>query len=347
MEVNEKFMRRALQLAKAGRGFVSPNPMVGAVVVGSDGQIIGEGYHRQFGGPHAEVNAIAAVADPRLLAGATLYVTLEPCSHYGKTPPCAKMIIDKGIRRVAVGASDPFPRVRGRGVATLRQAGVEVVEGVLAEECEALNVGFMTAHKKGRPHVLLKWAQSSDRYLDGPRREPGGKAAQISTPLTLTLMHRLRAAADAILVGAGTARLDDPSLTARLWPCRRQPLRVLLDRDLSAPAGRRLLADGRPTIVYNSLREGTDGAVTYAVAADLRDILADLYSNRAVTSLMVEGGANVLRQFIDAGLWDQARVETGPEPLAGGTPAPVVKGVVTRATRHGGNTIEWIANSVK
>ena len=221
-----QYMRRCLQLAACGRGRVSPNPMVGAVIV-CDGKIVGEGYHRQFGGPHAEVNAVASMRDPECLSRSTLYVSLEPCSHYGKTPPCSRLIIEKKIPRVVVGCLDPFPSVSGRGVAMLREAGVEVVTGVLEAECRALNAAFMTAHERQRPYVVLKWAQSRDGFIDR-RRRPEEAPCRFSDAQTSLFVHRLRAGCDAILVGARTAWLDNPTLTLRLWPGRRSPLRVVL-----------------------------------------------------------------------------------------------------------------------
>ncbi|MDD6669368.1 MAG: bifunctional diaminohydroxyphosphoribosylaminopyrimidine deaminase/5-amino-6-(5-phosphoribosylamino)uracil reductase RibD [Bacteroidales bacterium] len=305
MNIDEKYMERALQLAALGRGRVSPNPMVGAVVV-ARGRIIGEGYHRRFGEAHAEVNAIGSVAaaDAPLLAESTIYVTLEPCAHYGKTPPCAKLIIDKHIPRVVVGSPDPFREVAGRGVAMLRAAGVEVVEGVLRERCDRLNVRFLTAHTLGRPYILLKWAESLDGYIDR-RRSAAELAARLSTPTTSTLVHRLRSEYDAILVGAATARLDNPSLTVRRW-CGRNPLRVVLTRRGYTPSGN-LADDAAPTIVYQSM--------------SLDDVCCDLYRH-GVTSLMVEGGAETINAFVEAGLWDEARVERSSIVLGGGVVAP-------------------------
>ena len=300
-------MRRALQLARQGIGHVSPNPMVGAVIVHSD-RIIGEGFHRCYGEGHAEVNAVASVLDGNraLLAESTIYVTLEPCSHYGKTPPCAKLLIDSGFKRVVVGTLDPFEQVSGRGVAMLRAAGIDVTTGILEDECRELNECFITAHTLKRPRVILKWAQSADGFLAGV----DGKRVTFSTPATLRLMHRERAGVDAILVGAATAKNDNPSLTTRLWPGN-SPLRVLLDENLTVPSTARLLSDGRPTVVYNATRSETIGSVTYVKlnnCHDLTEILNDLYANRKVTSLMVEGGVNVLQQFIENNLYDEIRI---------------------------------------
>lgn len=343
---DEKFMQRALQLATCGRAKVSPNPMVGAVIVSDNGNIIGEGFHRQFGGPHAEVNAVNSVADSSLLKQATIYVTLEPCSHYGKTPPCALLLIKCGFRRVVIGSPDPFPAVSGRGINMLRQAGIEVTVGVLQNECEALNARFITAHKQQRPFIQLKWAQSSDGFIDGDRHS--NHPARISTPLTSLLMHRQRAAADAILIGAGTARLDNPSLTTRLWPCRKQPLRILLDAHLSAPADSKLFTDGLPTLVYNLSENSQNGATNHVRldTSNLLDLLTDLY-HRGITSLMVEGGAHILRQMIENHLWDEARVETGSIVLNSGVKAPKISGELIHSLQIGPNRIEYLVNNHK
>lgn len=292
MEVNELYMRRALELARHGELDASPNPMVGAVIVATDGRVIGEGWHRRCGEGHAEVNAIASVSDPDALLDATMYVTLEPCSHYGKTPPCASLIIGRHIPRVVVGCLDPFEKVSGRGVAMLRDAGVEVVTGCLESECMALNRVFMTAHRLRRPFITLKWAESADGYIDG----------HISTRLTSMLVHRMRARYDAILVGSGTELADRPGLDTRLF-AGRSPLRVILDR-----RGR----TGRVT-------EGN--TVVYSDYDSLLDVLADLYS-RGVTSLLVEGGAQVLASFLESGVWDTVRVERGTRLTGGDVKAP-------------------------
>ena len=325
MEIDEKYMRRALQLARQGEGHTSPNPMVGAVIVGPDGTIVGEGWHRRCGEGHAEVNAVASARNASLLKDSTLYVTLEPCSHYGKTPPCARLIIERGIPRVVVGCLDPFVKVAGRGVKMLQEAGVEVIVGVLEQECRELNRRFMTAHTLGRPWVQLKWAQTADGYIALPP-EAGENPLHMSTPVTMRLMHRQRALCDAIVVGANTARIDNPSLTTRYWPGR-SPLRVILSRNLSIPDNLNLLTDGLPTIVYNGVKNETVGAVEYVQmdTTSPQAWLEDLY-RRKVTSVMVEGGTRVLQDMIEAGAWDEARIETSPRRVGQGVVAPHITG---------------------
>ncbi len=285
-------MRRALCLAGNGLLDASPNPMVGAVLVDPSGKIIGEGWHRRCGEGHAEVNAVASVADTSLLRNATMYVTLEPCSHYGKTPPCASLIIEKGIPRVVIGCLDPFEKVAGRGVRMLKDAGVEVVTGCLEKECLELNEKFVASHRRNRPFVTLKWAESADGYIDG----------KISTPLTSMLTHRLRATHDAILVGSGTVLADNPRLDTRLY-AGHSPLRVILDRR------------GR-------VKDAVDGTtIIYREFSSLNDVLEDLYK-RGITSVLVEGGAELHRSFIDSGLWDAMRVERGCKNINGKVKAP-------------------------
>lgn len=300
-------MRRALQLARHGMGNTSPNPMVGAVIVDRNGKIIGEGYHRRCGEGHAEVNAVASVKDKGLLTDSTIYVTLEPCSHYGKTPPCAKLIIDSKIPRVVVAAGDPFKEVAGRGINMLRKAGIEVVEGVLADESRELNRRFMTAHTLGRPYVTLKWAQSADGFMDSDRAD--GSPAKFSTSLTSTLVHRLRSLHDAILVGSGTVLADNPRLDTRLWPGR-SPRPVILDR--------------RSRIDTSSLN--MKNPIVLREFTSIHDALCQLYA-QGITSVLVEGGATTLQAFIDEKIWDMARVETAPLTLgnAGRVKAPALQ----------------------
>lgn len=327
MTTDEKYMRRALQLARLGRGSVHTNPMVGAVIV-HNGRIIGEGFHRRYGEGHAEVNAVASIsaADAALLPESTIYVTLEPCSHYGKTPPCSKLIIDKGIRRIVVGSLDPFPEVSGRGIRMLREAGREVVTGVLEKECLELNRQFMTAHTRKRPYILLKWAQSADGFIDR-LRTADEQPQQFSTPLTAALVHQLRSEYNAIMVGSATVRLDNPSLTVRLWHGN-NPLRVVLSRNGNL-GDCRLLNDGMRTVVFTSAPAANFPETATVISLEhpeepLPEIVGKLYSQMKINSLMVEGGSRLLTEFIKAGLWDEIRVEQSPILQKEGIAAPSV-----------------------
>lgn len=324
MSFDEKYMRRALQLAALGEAHAAPNPMVGAVIVAPDGRIIGEGWHRRCGEGHAEVNAIASVADRDALRTATMYVTLEPCSHWGRTPPCARLIIDCGIPRVAVAATDPFPAVSGRGIAMLREAGVEVLTGMLAEDSLRLNARFITAHTRQRPFTMLKWAQSADGYLDR-RRADGAPAARISTPLTQLLMHRSRSRFDAILVGSGTVLADNPRLDARLWPGG-----VADRRRRVAPSAH--VMQRSPLLLHD--------------ADTPAEILATLY-REGITSVMVEGGSALLHSFAESGLWDVARVEVSPARFGtdGASPAPCLGQEPLRVECVDGNNIFFYSNN--
>lgn len=319
-EKDYEYMHRALLLAAGGRGRVSPNPMVGAVIVAA-GRIIGEGYHRKFGEAHAEVNAVRSVRpeDRHLLKESTIYVTLEPCSHYGKTPPCAELLIREGIPRIVIAATDPFEKVSGRGVAMLREAGREVITGVLAEEAEELNVRFMTAHRLGRPFVELKWARTPDGFMAAYNKEGNKIPVAISDPLTKRLMHRERAASDAIMAGTGTILSDNPALTLRLWPGR-DPLRIILRGKREIPEESSVLADGN----YLFVEPGES----------LDKVLNMLYREHGVTSLLVEGGPALLQSFIDAGLWDMARIEIGNQLLYTGLPGPQLKDACLMESRH-------------
>lgn len=320
-EIDEMYMRRCLQLAQCGRKGAAPNPMVGAVVV-CGGRIIGEGYHQKCGEAHAEVNAIASVSEPELLQRSTLYVSLEPCAHYGKTPPCAQLIIDKKIPMVVVGCRDPFAKVDGRGIAMLREAGIDVREGVLEEECLWMNRRFITFHTHQRPYITLKWAQSEDGYIDHLRQDDSASAVQFSTPLTRTLVHQMRAENQAILVGRRTWELDHPSLTVRYW-MGRNPLPVVLSSQ--------------------AVRIGED---TIPVQGNtLTALMSELYQ-RGIQSLMVEGGAETLQNFIDAGLWDEARVETAPVELGQGVKAPRLVGEKVKSEEIDGNFIDFFVKKL-
>lgn len=335
MTTDERYMARCLQLAACGRAGAAPNPMVGAVIVYND-TIIGEGYHRQCGGPHAEVNAIASVPDERLLREATIYVSLEPCAHYGKTPPCADLIIEKGIPRVVIGCRDSFEQVDGKGIQKLRQAGIEVTVGVLEAECIALNRAFFTFHGERRPYVMLKWAQSADRYIDLPYSEGDVHVpVRFSTDGSAQRVHRLRALSDAILVGRRTAMLDNPSLTTRLWPGK-NPLRLVIDRRGTLDIGLRLFDKQVKTIVFTEvLRDfGPDNLIEQVLIDFDKEIIPQILHflhGRGVQRLLVEGGATLLQGFIDSELWDEAYVETAPFALGKGVEAPRLKKVLKNA----------------
>ena len=300
--MDEKYIYRCLQLARLGEYYVAPNPMVGAVLVSNEGQILGEGWHEQYGGPHAEPNCIrhAEESHPEGVdyKSCTLYVSLEPCSHYGKTPPCAELIIRKRIGRVVVGMLDPNSQVAGRGVRMMQEAGVEVKVGVLEDECKVLNKRFITLHTFQRPYVILKWAQTSDGYIDIAR--DSGKPLIISTPLTKQLVHQQRAENMAIMVGTRTVLLDDPRLLNTRWSGR-HPIRITLDRHGVLPADARIFSSDAPTIVY---RENTDWTF----------ILSDL-TQRNIHSVLVEGGAMLLQHIIDSGIYDEVHVEVSQHAL--------------------------------
>ncbi len=294
MTQDEKYMKRCLQLARGGRRNAKPNPMVGAVIVARD-RIIGEGYHVRCGEGHAEVNAFASVKpqDEHLLPEATIYVSLEPCSHYGKTPPCADLIIKKGVKRAVVGCVDPFAKVHGNGIRKLKDAGIDVEVGVLEEECKRLNECFFTFNTLRRPYILLKWCQTANGYLDD-----GYKPLRMSTPYTQMLVHKLRSEYDAILVGRVTAERDKPQLNVRLWHGK-DPVRLVIDKE-------------------HPCFDGLDFSNSNHVPSQI----AEWLYKQGMQSLMVEGGAKTLQGFIDAGLWDEIRVETVPVAVSGGTKAP-------------------------
>lgn len=323
METDELYMRRCLQLAQQAEGQTAPNPMVGAVLV-HNGVIIGEGYHHRCGLPHAEVNAIASVKNQELLPQSTLYVSLEPCSHYGKTPPCAKLIIEKRIPRVVVGMGDPNEKVNGRGIAMLREAGVEVIEHVLEPECRWLNRRFITFHTKKRPFILLKWAQTADGFIDKIRDDASTPPLRISNEVTKTLNHQIRSVESAILIGTNTALLDNPHLTSRKWGSR-NPVRMVVDRSLRIPADYRLLDDSAPTVVFNATKDETIGNISYVRLDFEQNIvpqMVDYLYQHELQSVIVEGGRQLLQSFIDLDLWDEARIETSPVTIGDGVKAP-------------------------
>lgn len=344
MNRDERYMKRCLELARKGAGRVAPNPMVGAVVV-HEGRVIGSGYHRQYGGPHAEVHAIRSVQDTALLSESTIYVNLEPCSHHGKTPPCADLIIESGIRRVVIGQEDPNPLVAGNGIKKLEAAGIKVTSGILEEECRYLNRRFQTFHSLHRPYVVLKWAQSLDGFMD---LERGAAAASgihwISHPRTKKLVHKWRAEEAAILIGSRTLHNDNPSLTVRLC-AGKHPHRVVLTARCSVSTEANIFNDGLPVeLVMESGAtpphglEVKDAVRLTASSADdpslLHTALRSLHV-QGFNSVLVEGGAETLKGFIEAGLWDEARVITAPIHLVKGLAAPRIAAAPAQSSRYG------------
>ncbi len=301
-------MERCLQLAKLGAGNVAPNPMVGAVLVYED-RIIGEGYHQQYGQAHAEVNCIGSVKDEdrALIQKSKLYVSLEPCAHYGKTPPCADLIVANKIPEVIIGCKDDYLEVNGKGIEKLQANGVRVVTGVLEKECIALNKRFFTFHQQKRPYIILKWAQSNNGKISGA----DDKRIFISNALTNRLVHKWRSEEAAILVGTNTALKDDPALTTRLWPGN-DPVRLVIDDTLQLPSTLKLFDGSVKTLVFNTLKQQEgEGLLFYKInkANGIKEIQEALYQFR-LQSVIVEGGAKLLQSFINAGLWDEARIIT-------------------------------------
>lgn len=337
---HEYYMQRCLVLAKRGMGKVSPNPMVGAVIV-KDDKIIGEGYHQNFGGPHAEVHAIDVVSNKRDLREATIYVSLEPCAHHGKTPPCANLIVEHGIPKVVVAQRDPNPKVAGGGIAILKEAGIEVVEGVLENEARHLNRRFLTFQEKKRPYIILKWAQSADGIMDLPRGENSATGVNwISHPNTKKLVHQWRADEDAIAVGANTIRNDNPSLTVR-EVFGKNPFRIVISRDGVLPLGSTVLGDEEPTIVFNTKKNKSDGACEWIkLEAEhfLQQIMSKLF-DLDIASVFIEGGKHTLESFIQANLWDEARIIQSQKELGNGLAAPILPPGKTESSHFGNDTI--------
>ena len=323
-DIDEMYMHRCLQLARNGRLQTKPNPMVGAVIVSGEGKIIGEGYHVRCGEGHAEVNAFRSVRseDEHLLSEATVYVSLEPCSHHGKTPPCADLIVRKGVRRVVCGCVDPFSAVQGRGIERIRKAGIDVTVGVLEQECLMLNREFIVRNTENRPYILLKWAQTANGFIGYSQAAGDGKPAlQISNAFTKMLVHKLRAEHDAILVGRNTEETEHPRLTVREWSGR-NPQKIVMSSTYKTDS----LADG--TLCVNSLQHL------------LETINRRNETEQKICSLIVEGGARTLQSFIDAGLWDEIRVETAPFTINNGVAAPHLPHNITVVKKEFyGNTI--------
>ena len=343
MTTDEKMMRRCLQLAKKGRGFVSPNPMVGAVIT-HNGKIIGEGFHKLYGHEHAEVNAIRSVKDRSLLPESTLYVSLEPCSHHGKTPPCSELIVSQKIPRVVIAGVDPNPKVSGRGIAILQKAGIEVTCGILRQEAEALNAGFFVNQLERRPYIVLKWAQSKDGFIDKIRTEGDGLVPEkLSGTLTQSLVHRKRTLLQGIMVGTNTAILDNPQLTARKW-YGKNPTRIVIDRSGKISKQASIFNNTAPVIVFTETpnypiekEHVTVVPITFDTNS-IQQILNHLYQ-KGIYSILVEGGSQLLSSFISLNLWDEAFIEITQKQLTHGVAAPHIA--------HSAPNLKQYANSIE
>lgn len=347
---DELYIKRCLDLAILGAGNVSPNPMVGCVIV-ADGKIIGEGYHQKIGEAHAEVNAIKAVFTNYgeteavlLLKKATAYVSLEPCAHFGKTPPCADLLIRHKIKRVVIGNRDPFGAVDGKGISKLKDAGITVVSGILDEECAYLNRRFFTRIRQQRPYIILKWAKTANGYF-----APLNNAQKwISGPLAKRLVHKWRTEEDAIIVGKRTAMVDNPQLNARDWPGR-NPIRIIIDRNLEIPATHYIYNNEVKTVIFNEVKTDVIGNTHYIQMEDMsfylpQKIAFQLYL-MDIQSVIIDGGANLLEQFIEAGLWDEARVFTAKQSWSDGIPSPGINKPIIAQHQLGNDQLSIYQNN--
>lgn len=317
--MHEKYIKRCLELAQLGFGFVHPNPMVGAVIV-HGGEVIGEGYHMRYGGAHAEVEALKTVKDTSLLKDSIMYVSLEPCNHTGKTPPCSEAIIHSGIKTVVIGVQDPNPKVSGAGLERLRQNGVEVITPVLEDECREINKRFFTFHEKKRPYIILKWAQTADGFI--AKKDYSSK--WISGEKSRELVHQWRAQEMGVLVGTQTAVQDNPHLTARIKGAK-NPFRILIDRELRIPTSFHVFDEAATTLLFNAVEDYSYPAATLIKIDFTQDIIPQILRHlyeRGVQSVIIEGGTKTIQSFIDLGLWDKARVFTAQKRFGDGIPAP-------------------------
>lgn len=321
-------MLRAIELAELGRGKVSPNPMVGCVIVHKD-RIIGEGYHEAYGGPHAEPNAIKAVENQDLLKQSVAYVSLEPCSHWGKTPPCANLLVENGIKKVVIGAVDSNPLVGGKGIQILKDGGIEVEYGMLETQVRMQNIRFFTFMEKKRPYIILKWAQTKDGFIARENYD----SKWISNPYSRQLVHKWRSEEDAIMVGTLTAKYDNPKLNVRDWTGK-NPTRVVIDRNLRLNPDSFLFDKSQSTLCYNQVLAKVEHnleKVKLKESFDLEHILEDLYQ-RKIQSIIIEGGAQTLNKLLEKELWDEARVFMGNKEFGKGIPAPQINGSLISET---------------
>ena len=349
MPANEdrKFMQRCLDLAVSAQGNTYPNPLVGSVIV-HRGVIIGEGYHLKAGGPHAERVAINSVVNRELLTSSTLYVNLEPCSHFGKTPPCSDLIIETGIKRIVAGTIDTSDKVSGKGISSLRNAGCEVITGILEDECRRVNRRFFTYHEKKRPYIILKWAESSDGFLDIDRDKLSGRRPTwITGKPERVLVHRWRAAEQSILVGAGTVRTDDPLLNVREWTGN-DPLKLILSSSGRLNKDSGIFSSGGKVVVFtheNEIKQEYSARIIHLDRnlSSAKQILNFLYDS-GIQSLFIEGGAEILNLFISEGLWDEARIFYGKALFGNGIKAPELKGRIFSKTEFSESRLEVVSN---
>ncbi len=337
---HEFYIKRCIELAKKATGKTYPNPLVGAVIV-HEGKIIGEGFHQKAGENHAEINAINSVENPELLPESTIYVSLEPCAHFGKTPPCSLKLKEIGFKKVVIGAMDSHDKVNGKGKKILQDAGIETISGILEEECRELNKRFFTFHEKKRPYILLKWAESNDGFID-----KDFKPTKISNELASQFVHQIRSEEHAILVGTQTAMNDNPSLTTRLIEGR-NPVRILIDFDLKVPKDFKIYNNEAPTLIFNQEKEGDEGNVKFIKISKenfLEDLLQKVYENQ-IQSILVEGGSRTLQTFIDANLWDETIIIKNKNlTLENGTKAPKFDGKLVEEKYFRENKLSFYKN---
>ncbi|SDR98680.1 bifunctional diaminohydroxyphosphoribosylaminopyrimidine deaminase/5-amino-6-(5-phosphoribosylamino)uracil reductase RibD [Gramella sp. MAR_2010_147] len=346
MNIHEKYIKRCIELALNGLGTTYPNPMVGSVIVHNE-KIIGEGWHKKAGEAHAEVNAINSVKDESLLKHATIYVSLEPCSHFGKTPPCSDLIIDKGIKKVVIGTMDPFAKVAGRGIKKLMDAGCEVKLGVLEDQCKDLNKRFFTFHKERRPYIILKWAQTTDGYI-APEKRDEKRPVWITNKYSGQLVHKWRSEEAAILVGTNTALQDNPSLNVRKWTGN-NPTRIVIDKDLKIPKEYSVLDERLKTIILCSktpMASGNENLIFEELdfSKNIASRICDILYQHELQSVIIEGGSNTLQQFINAGLWDEARVFTGKSQFKKGIKSPEFSGKIISDKDISGDNLKIYRN---
>ncbi len=349
MTKDELYIQRCIELALNGIGSVSPNPMVGAVIVHND-KIIGEGWHKKFGEAHAEVNAINIIEDKSILKNSTIYVNLEPCSHHGKTPPCAELIIKHQFKKVVIGMMDPFEQVAGNGIKKLKDAGIEVIENVLQKKCEELNKRFITYHTKKRPYVILKWAQTIDGFIapDATKMstEEFEEKRHITDFIIQKLVHKWRTEEDAILVGTNTVAYDNPALNVRAW-IGNLPIRITIDKNLRLASTHKIFDQTQATFIFTEQENTSIKNITYIKIDFTKDIAAQILTHlyqQHIQSLIIEGGTKTLETFINKGLWDEAQIFSSPKILVDGIKAPIISGTIIHQNNIDGKQLTIYRN---